>query len=98
MTPYESTLYGEETHLLGNDLGNLGIAVSQGVHSDTSSHIQIPPVLHIPQITALSLHHHRRRSHVGGDHVGCAVLNEGHCGRIGGRIGVWNRGSFLGTR
>lgn len=78
MTPY----------LLRNNLGNLRITVTEGVHCNTSGEIQVPSVLHIPQVAALSLHHHRSGANVGRDHEGCALIDKRHGERVWRGIGI----------
>lgn len=81
-------------HLLGNDLGDLRITVAEGVHCNTGSEIQVPPVLHIPQVAALSLHHHGSRANVGWHHEGCPLVNERHGERVWRRVGI-RQGSLV---
>lgn len=75
-------------HLLSNNLCDLGITVTKGVHGNSSCEIKVPPVLHIPQVASLTFNHHRRRANVGGDHEGRSLFYEGHCCGIGSWVGI----------
>jgi len=83
------------THLLRDNLGDLRIAVTKRVDSDTSSEVQVAAILHIPQVATLSLHHHGSRANIGWHHKRSSLIDKLDGERVGSRVGVRNRGIFL---
>ena len=77
------------TYLLGDQLGHLGVAVTERVDGDAGGEIEVLPVLNVPEIGALALDEHGRRAGVGGHHEGGMLADEGAAGRVlcGVRVG-----------
>ncbi len=75
------------THLLCDQLAELGIAVSQRRHGDARGEVQVLPVLDIPEVRALAPDEDRGRPGVSGHHIRCMLVDQGGARGIGG--GVW---------
>ena len=75
------------THLLCDQLADLGIAMPQRRHSDAGGEIQVLPVLNIPEVRTLAPDEDGGRSGVGGHHVLCMLVDQRGARGIGS--GVW---------
>ena len=77
------------THLLSEEVGELGIAVTEPIDGNTGREVQVLAVVNVPYIRPFSFHEYRRRPGVCGDHEGRMIVDQRCAGRVG--VGVWVR-------
>lgn len=61
------------TDLLSEQLGHLGVAVTQSIDGDTRSEVEVLSVLNVPQETSFSLLEHGWWANIGRDHERCRL-------------------------
>ena len=83
------------THLLCNEIGELGIAMAQRIDGNTSCEVQILAVVNVPYVRALSFYEYWRRAGVCGNHEGSMFVDKSGARRVCVGVGVWDAGLFL---
>ena len=82
-------------YLLGYELRELWIAVTEGINGYATREIQVSPVLDVEEIASFSFLHHWWRLRVRSHQVWCILLDEGGRLRVWAWVGTWQRSVSL---